>query len=49
MKKITINKGKALESVAKMVSDKSAVQLFLKGKTSIEDLKQKGISLVNPL
>ena len=49
MKKIIINKEKALESLTKMVADKKAVQLFLKGKTSMEDLKQKGISLVNPL
>ncbi|MDW8852650.1 hypothetical protein SD960_21290 [Flavobacterium sp. MMLR14_040] len=49
MKKITINKEKALRSLTKMIADKNAVQLFLKDKTSIEDLKQKGISLVNPL
>lgn len=49
MKKITINKEKALESISKMIADKSEVQLYLKGKTSMENLKQKGISLVNPL
>jgi hypothetical protein len=49
MKKITKNKEKVLESVTKMVSDKNVVQSFLKGKTSIETLKQKGIKLANPL
>lgn len=49
MKKITKNKKALLESVAKMAADKNAVRLFLKGKTSIESLKEKGIKLVNPL
>lgn len=49
MKKITKNKQQILESVIKMISDKNTVQLFLKGKTSVETLKQKGITLANPL
>lgn len=49
MKKITKNKQQILESVTKMISDKNTVQLFLKGKTSVETLKQKGITLANPL
>jgi len=49
MKKITRNKQQVLDSVTKMVSDKNTVQMFLKGKTSIDTLKQKGITLANPL
>ncbi|UUF12638.1 MULTISPECIES: hypothetical protein [Flavobacterium] len=49
MKKITADKQKALESVIKMVADKNAVQSFLKGKTPIETLNKKGITLANPL
>lgn len=49
MKKITTNKKTVLESVAKMAADKNTVRLFLKGKTSIESLKEKGIILANPL
>ncbi|MFH7015250.1 hypothetical protein [Flavobacterium sp. FlaQc-47] len=49
MKNITKSKQQILESVSKMVTDKNAVQLFLKGKTSVETLKQKGITLATPL
>lgn len=49
MKKITTNKQKVLESVAKMITDKNVVQSFLKDKTSIETLRQKGIKLASPL
>lgn len=49
MKKITRNKQQVLESLTKMVSDKNTVQLFLKGKASIDTLKQKGITLASPL
>ncbi|SDY40363.1 hypothetical protein SAMN05444397_101566 [Flavobacterium aquidurense] len=49
MKKITTNKQTVIESVAKMVADKNAVRSFLKGKASIESLKEKGIKLANPL
>lgn len=49
MKKITTNKQKVLESVTKMVTDKNVVQSFLKGKINAEALKQKGITLANPL
>lgn len=49
MKKITKSKKALLESVVKMAADKDAVRLFLKGKTPIESLKEKGIRLVNPL
>ena len=49
MKKITTNKQTVIESVAKMVADKNAVRTFLKGKASIESLKEKGIKLANPL
>jgi hypothetical protein len=49
MKKITTNKETVLQSVTKMVADKDAVRLFLKGKAPIESLKEKGINLANPL
>jgi hypothetical protein len=49
MKKITTDKKTILESVTKMVDDKNAVRLFLKGKSSIETLKEKGITLAKPL
>ena len=49
MKKIIKNKKTVLESVAKMAANKDVVRLFLKGKTSIESLKEKGIRLANPL
>ncbi|WP_172426726.1 hypothetical protein [Flavobacterium sp. ACN6] len=49
MKKLTIDKRKVLESVNKMVSDKNTVQLFLKGEITTETLRQKGITLANPL
>jgi len=49
MKKITTNRERVIESVTKMVSDKNVVQSFLRGQTSIETLKQKGIKLANPL
>lgn len=49
MKKIVINKQAVLPSVAKMVADKAAVRSFLKGKTSIETLTQKGIKFAKPL
>ena len=42
--KTTIDK-----AVAKMIADKSAVRSFLKGKTSIETLIQKGIKFANPI
>jgi hypothetical protein len=49
MKKIVINKEAVIASVAKMVADKSAVRSFLKGKTSIETLTQKGIKFAKPI
>lgn len=49
MKKIVINKEAVISSVAKMVADKSAVRSFLKGKTSIETLTQKGIKFGKPI
>ena len=49
MKKIIINKEAVISSVAKMVADKSAVRSFLKGKTSIETLTQKGIKFAKPI
>ncbi|ESU25220.1 hypothetical protein FLJC2902T_31600 [Flavobacterium limnosediminis JC2902] len=49
MKKIIVNKKVVIESVTKMVADKVAVREFLKGKTTIETLKQKGITLAKPI
>jgi len=37
-----------LKSVAKMQADKDAVRSYLKGKTSIQSLTEKGIKLVKP-
>ncbi|MDR7370528.1 hypothetical protein [Flavobacterium aquidurense] len=49
MKKITTNKKTILESIAKLTVDNNAVSLYLKDKTSITTLKEKGITLTNPL
>ena len=49
MKKIVIDKEAVISLVAKMVADKSAVRSFLKGKTSIETLTQKGIKFAKPI
>lgn len=49
MKKIVIDKEAVISSVAKMVSDKSAVRSFLKGRISIETLTQKGIKFAKPI
>lgn len=49
MKKIVINKEAVLSSVAKMVADKAAVRSFLKGKTDMETLTQKGIKFAKPI
>lgn len=49
MKKIVIDKEAVISSVANMVADKSAVRSFLKGKTSIETLTQKGIKFAKPI
>lgn len=45
----TINKEAIMKSVAKMVSDKAMVRLFLKGYTPIEKLTQKGINFAKPI
>lgn len=49
MKKILVNKESVIESVAKMMADKNTVRDFLKGKTPIETLRQKGITLAKPI
>lgn len=49
MKKIVINKKSVIDSITKMVADKATVRSFLKGKTPIETLKQKGITLAKPI
>jgi hypothetical protein len=49
MKKSAINKEVVISSVTKMVADKAAVRSFLKGKTSIETLTQKGIKFAKPI
>jgi hypothetical protein len=49
MKNIVINKENVITSVSKMVADKSAVRSFLKGKTSMDTLTQKGIKFAKPI
>lgn len=44
-----INKQTVMKSIAKMVTDKDMVRSFIKGKTSIESLTQKGIKFAKPL
>jgi predicted transcriptional regulator len=48
MKKEAVSKTKILKSVAKMVSDKELVRSYIKGKTPIQTLTQKGIKLAKP-
>ena len=48
MKK-NLNKSTILKSVTKMITDKEAVRSYIKGKTSIQSLKTKGIKLAKPL
>lgn len=49
MKDFVANKETVIKSVAKMASDKDVVRSFLKGKTPIETLIQKGIKLGKPI
>jgi hypothetical protein len=49
MKKQDISKKTILKSVTKMVSDKEIVRSYIKGKTPIQVLAQKGIKLAKPL
>ncbi|MFH7013518.1 hypothetical protein ACHRV5_16770 [Flavobacterium sp. FlaQc-52] len=49
MNKIVLNKKTVIESVAKMAADKTIVRSYLKGKVSLEILKEKGITLAKPL
>jgi hypothetical protein len=44
-----VNKDLVLKSVAKIVADKEAVRSYIKGKTSIESLINKGIKFAKPL
>ena len=44
-----IDKVTIIKSVAKMVSDNEAVRLYLKGKTSLMSLIEKGIKLAKPI
>lgn len=48
MKKI-ITKESIMKSITKMVEDKATVRSFLKGKTTIETVTQKGIKFAKPL
>lgn len=48
-KKIVIKKDAVLPAVLKMVADKAAVRSYLKGNSTIETLKQKGIKLAKPI
>lgn len=49
MNKKVINKESIKKSIAKMVEDKAFVRSFLKGKTPIEVLIQKGIKFGRPI
>ncbi len=49
MKKREINKEVVLKSVAKMLSNKESVLLYIKGKTTLKTLTQKGIKFAKPL
>ena len=49
MKKNEINKKIVLKSLAKMISDKEIVQSYIKGKTTLAALTQKGIKFAKPL
>jgi len=49
MRKIETNKEAIIKSVAKMAADKVIIRSFLKGKTPIETLTQKGIKLAKPI
>jgi hypothetical protein len=48
MKK-NITKESVIKSITKMVTDKATVRSFLKGKTSIETVTQKGIKFAKPI
>jgi len=44
-----VNKELVLKSVAKIVADKEAVRSYIKGKTTIQSLTNKGIKFAKPL
>ncbi len=44
-----VNKELVLKSVAKIVADKEAVRSYIKGRTSIQSLTNKGIKFAKPL
>ena len=49
MKKRVINKEIVIKSIAKMVSNKETVLMYMKGKTTLSALTQKGIKFAKPL
>ena len=49
MKTKEIKKETIIKSVTKMVADKESVRSYIKGKTSIQSLTQKGIKFAKPL
>ena len=49
MKKKEIKKDVVLQSLAKMLSNKESVLSYIKGKTTLNALKQKGIKFAKPL
>ena len=49
MKKKEIKKDVVLKSFAKMVSNKDSVLSYIKGKTTLHALTQKGIKFAKPL
>lgn len=49
MNKKKTNKAVVVKSVTKMVADKEMVRSYLKGKVSVEKLKENGIKFAKPL
>lgn len=49
MKNKEIKKETIIDSVSKMIADKEIVRSYIKGETSIQTLKKKGIKFAKPL
>ncbi|MFD1629237.1 hypothetical protein [Pseudopedobacter beijingensis] len=49
MQKQDIKKETIIKSVSKMAADKEIVRSYIKGKTSIQTLTEKGIKFAKPL
>lgn len=49
MQKQDVKKETIIKSVSKMAADKEIVRSYIKGKTSIQTLTEKGIKFAKPL